>query len=580
MAYQAQFPFDTPVSRRTALRALAATASAVVLAACGSASQPAPSSASPSAALASPAAATASKPAAPSAAPASAGASTAASAPAAAGSAAGTSAAAIAKPATSSAPRPGGTLRVGIPADIASLDGIVRGSYDSVWLVYDRLVTYDEKLKPQPMLAESWDLNSDYSQITLHLRKGVTWHSGREFTSDDVKWNFLRVRDPKAGYGDFATQSGWFTTIDTPDKNTIVLKSDAPRPAMFDLFQQFNMGDQPSLEGPDAKTKAVGTGPFVFKEWVQGDHVTVNKNPNYWQTGRPYLDSIVNTIRGGDQPTLAALEGGQSDIISTSSYSDVARLKQDPKYTVWLHPSPGTFYEFAFLTTVKPFDNKVVRQAFNWAINRQRIADTFKGFASPIDLQWYTSSPGYDEAKNKAYTFDLAKAKALLQQAGVSNLSPEIIVAQTSPLNSLGGLQIYQADLATLGVNLKITQYDQASWANHVLGHDYGGMYATVDVIANLYPIDNLNGPTWRPAPNNTAWDTPEWKDLFTKVASEADATKQKALYGQMNDYILDQSWAMPVTTGPAIRVSTAKVKGLTTNQYGAWYYTDAYLEA
>jgi len=105
-------------------------------------------------------------------------------------------------------------------------------------------------------------------------------------------------------------------------------------------------------------------------------------------------------------------------------------------------------------------------------------------------------------------------------------------------------------------------------------------MYATPDVAANLYPIENLNGPTWRPAPNNTAWNQPEWTDLFNQVASEADPAKQKALYARMNDYILDQSWAMPIAYGPAFRVSTSKVKGLTTNQYGAWYYTEAYLEA
>jgi peptide/nickel transport system substrate-binding protein len=474
----------------------------------------------------------------------------------------------------------GGTLRVGIPADIAALDGIVRGAYDSVWLVYDRLVTYDENLKPQPMLAESWDVNSDYTQISLHLRKGVTWHSGRDFTSDDVRWNILRVRDPKAGYGDFATQSNWFSTIDTPDKYTVVLKSDVSRPAMFDFFQQFNLGDQPTLEGPDAKTTAIGTGPFIFKEWVQGDHITVTKNPNYWQSGKPYLDGIVNTIRAGDQPTLAALEGGAVDIISTSAFSDVARLNKDGNYTVWQHPSPGSFYEFAFLCSQSPFDNKVVRQAFNWSINRPRIAATFQGFSQPIDLQWYTSAPAYDASKNNAYTFDLAKAKSLLNQAGVSNLSTEIIVTQANPLNSLGGLQIYQADLATLGVTLKITTYDPASWAGHVLGHDYNAMYATPDVAANLYPIENLNGPTWRPAPNNTAWNQPEWTDLFNQVASEADPAKQKVLYAKLNDYILDQSWAMPIAYGPAFRVSTSKVKGLTTNQYGAWYYTEAYLEA
>ena len=118
-----------------------------------------------------------------------------------------------------------------------------------------------------------------------------------------------------------------------------------------------------------------------------------------------------------------------------------------------VHPSSGTFYELAFLTSVKPFDNKLVRQAFNWAIDRERNAtQVFQGFAQPVNLQWSPSSPAYDAAKNKTYNFDLDKAKSLLQQAGVSGLTTDIIVSSASPLNTLGFLQIYQADLAKIGV--------------------------------------------------------------------------------------------------------------------------------
>lgn len=484
-------------------------------------------------------------------------------------------------PAAAGQPKSGGTLRIGVPTDIVTLDPVVRGGapYESTWLTFDRLVTYDDKLEPLPMLAESWDVSSDYTQVQLNLRKGVTWHTGREFTSDDVKWNFMRVRDPAAGYGDFAAQSAWFTTIDTPDKYTVVLKSDQSRPSMFDFFQQFNMGDRNVVEGPDAKTTSSGTGPFTFVEWVQGDHITLARNKNYWNTGKPLLDSIVVRIFAGDQPGTLAMEGGTLDVLRSGAIPDVARLKADSSYNVLVHPSSGTFYELAFLTSVPPFDNKIVRQAFNWAINRERLAtQVFQGFAQPLNLQWSPSSPAYDADKNKTYTQDLDKAKSLLDQAGVSDLSTDVIVTSASPLNSLGFLQIYQADLAKIGVTLNIKGYDPASWAGNVLGHTYNAMYATGDVVANLMPINNLNGPTWRPSPNNTDWDTPEWRDFIRKVATEPDAARQKALYAAMNDYILDQCWAMPVSTNPQILVTRSNVQGLTLNQYGAWYFTDAYL--
>ncbi|HEX8969420.1 MAG TPA: ABC transporter substrate-binding protein [Chloroflexota bacterium] len=561
-------PSSSRLSRRSALRLFASGAGLTVLAACGVGSPAAPTSAP---ATAPPAPTTA-------AAPAAKPAPTVASQPTVAVSAPTPTA-----PPASAQPKTGGTLRVGVPTDIVTLDPVVRGGapYESTWLTFDRLVTYDEKLTPLPMLAESWDLSPDYTQVKLNLRKGVTWHTGREFTSDDVKWNFIRVQDPKAGYGDFAAQSAWFTTIDTPDKYTVVLKSEQSRPSMFDFFQQFNMGDRTVLEGPDAKTTSSGTGPYTFVEWVQGDHITLARNKNYWRTGRPYLDSILIRIFAGDQPGTLAMEGGTLDLLRSGAIPDVARFKADPSYQVLVHPSSGTFYELAFLTSVKPFDNKLVRQAFNWAIDRDRNAtQAFQGFAQPINLQWSPSSPAYDADKNRTYTFNLDKAKALLGQAGVSDLTTDVIVTAASPLNTLGFLQIYQADLAKIGVTLNIKTYDPATWAGNVLGHTYNAMYATGDVVANLLPINNLNGPTWRPSPNNTDWDTPEWKEIVAQVATEPDAARQKTLYARMNDYILDQSWAMPIATNPQILVATNKLKGVTTNQYGAWYFTDAWLDA
>jgi peptide/nickel transport system substrate-binding protein len=496
--------------------------------------------------------------------------------PAAAGAVGGTAS----KPAGGQ-PRTGGTLRVGVPSDIVTLDGIVRGGqpYESAWLIYDRLVTYDDTLKPLPMLAESWDVTPDYKQIKMNLRKNVTWHSGREFTSDDVKWNFVRVRDPKAGFGDFALQSSWFTTVETPDKYTVILTSEQSRPSMFDFFQQFNLNDPVTMEGPDARTKAIGTGPFTFVEWAQGEHITIAKNKNYWQTGKPYLDGIVARIMPDLPAGIAAVEAGAVDLLRTESFRDVARLKQDPNYQVFLHPNAGRYFELAFKYTAAPFDNKLVRQAFNWAIDRQRLVDTFAGFAQPLNLQWTPSSPAYDASKNQTYSLNLDKARSLLQQAGVGDFETEVWVQTAVPLNSLGFLQIYQADLAKIGVKLNISTADPAAWTAGVLSRTYKAIYATGDVLGNLHPISNLNGPTWRPKPNNTDWETPEWTDIWTQVSTEVDPARQKPLFARLNDYILDQCFAIPVCTGPQILLGSSKVKGLEPVSYGAWILTNAWLD-
>ena len=230
--------------------------------------------------------------------------------------------AAAGKPAAAAAPpRTGGTLRVAIPADITSLDGHISSSNLSVTTgnIFDRLVAYDVKLQPQPMLAESWDVSSDFARVKLNLRKGVQWHTGREFTADDVKYNLLRGRDPKVATGTYVNQANWFSSIEAPDKYTLVCQSDVSRPAMFDYFNALNMIDPVTAEGPNPKTETVGTGPFSYVEWVQGDHLTMARNPNYWRANRPYVDSLVISVVRDVVAMATRLEAGALDAINAPS---------------------------------------------------------------------------------------------------------------------------------------------------------------------------------------------------------------------------------------------------------------------
>jgi peptide/nickel transport system substrate-binding protein len=495
------------------------------------------------------------------------------------------------QPASGSTPAPakpvgqarlGGTLNIGLAAEPANVDGHTRtpGSPESVWLAFDRLTQYDDKLKAQPALAESWDLTSDYKQIKFNLRKGVTWHSGRELTSDDIKWNFLRVRDPKVAASTLGAYSAWFTTIDLPDKNTVILKSEQPRPTMFDAFELFNMLDPQVMEGPDAKSTAPGTGPFILQEWAQGDHMTFVKNKNYWQSGKPLLDGITVKIFRGEQPAMSALEGGALDALRLDSVRDVIRLKGDPKFTAWEHPNPGTFFELAFNVTVPPFDNKTVRQAFNYAFDRKRFAEQiYLGTATPSALPWSASSPGYDAVKAKAYAFDLDKARALLKEAGVSNLELDVIgIANGYPLMETF-MQAYQADLATLNVKLNIKLMEAAQWIDQANNHKYSGMYYSGDNNAHVNPATLWSGsPGWRPLGiNNSGWDNPQWKDYVATISVETDPAKQKTLISQINDFALDQSWVFPVASQPAILMSTNKLQGVVPTMHNGFYYDAAW---
>ena len=479
-------------------------------------------------------------------------------------------------------PKQGGTLRIGLAAEPANIDGHVRtpGSDLSYWLAFDRLIDYDQKAQPQPGLAESWEVTPDYKSVTFHLRKGVTFHSGREFTSDDVKWNFMRVRDPKLAGSTLGAYSLWWSSIDTPDAYTVTLKSEQSRPTLFDTLQLFNMLDQVSMQGADAKSTAVGTGPFVLQEWVQGDHFTFVKNKNYWKSGKPYLDGLNVRIFHGEQPAMNELEGGTLDAMRMSSVQDIVRLKKDPTYAVVEHPNPGTFWEIGFNVSRPPFDNKTVRHAFNYAFNRQYLAQTlYQGTAVPIALPWSASSPGYDAVKTGSYAFDLDKARTLLSDARVSGQDLDVVLSPGQPVVE-SMMQVYQADLAKLGFNLKVNVMEAAAWVDTVNNAKYNGVYLSGDNNAHVNPGTLWSSsPGWRPVPgNNSGWKNDQWTQLVSSLSTEPDESKRKALIAQINDYVLDQTWVFSICSNPSILVTSSKLQGLVPALYNGWFFDGAWL--
>jgi peptide/nickel transport system substrate-binding protein len=561
------------LSRRAALRFFGVSAATALLAACGVAPQAAAPTSAPAAPTTPPK-------------PADAGPTSAAKPTAAAASqpTVGVAAAQPTPAAGAGQPRRGGVVQYSIQADLSSIDGHVRtpGAVDSLWLAFDRLTTYDQKLQPQPGLAESWEVSPDYKQVKFNLRKGVTYHTGREFTSDDVKWNLERVRRPDAASGQYASQSNWWTTIETPDKNTVILKSENSRPAVFDLFENLNILDKETIDieaGPK-QTKVIGTGPFIFKEWVQGDHISLDRNPNYWDSGKPYLDGLQANVRDIQSATVQ-LEGGSLHLIRNPLVDDTARLEKDPNFVKILHPNPGTFFEYGLDCTKPPLDNKLVRQALNYALNRQRLSDLYRGNVTVGALPWGPSSPAYDAAKNKAFAFDLDKARSLLNQAGATNIELENIIIKGSYPVQETFLQVYQSDLAQIGVKMTPKLVDAATWLDQANNVKYTGMWASGDNYANLNPGSLFAvSPGWRVFPNNDGFKEPRWAELVASANSETDPVKQKQLFSDINDYVLDQCFTYAVSDNPVWWVASKKFHGLTPTLHQGFLWTDAWLEA
>ena len=545
------------LSRRAALGLVFSSASAALLAACAGAATPAAPTAAPAAAP---------KPttAAPAAAP---------TQPAPAAVPTVTSATPTPLTASASQIKTGGTLRVGIVGDITNLDPFQWSPNNSntVGQVHDQLITFDEKFNPQPRLAESWELSSDNKQVKFNLRKGVQYHNGREFTSDDVKYTLLKAQDPKTvNRATVGPGASYWSGVETPDKYTVILSSDVPRPGAFDSILYLRILDKDTTEGPDAATTMNGTGPFRFVEWSSGDHIKLAKNPNYWESGLPYLNEIDIKVFNDQPAMVVALESGATDVAFAPPVQDSARLKADPKWNVYNNAELGQYFYLQMNTTTPPTDNKMLRQAIAYALDRQRFADVImKGFAGiPKDLPWPTASAAYEADKNDHYTMDLAKAKAMVAESGVEN--PQFDLAY--PLASFSGeyaqlAQVIQQDLAQIGVTVTLKPMEIAAFTQAGIGvkPPYTGARLNASAFTNVSePTSHfILSSVFGSAINQSAFYDDEYKVLIASTANDPDAAKRKQGYSKINDYLLDQAYALVISGYPNILAQGPNVRDL-----------------
>ncbi|MBV9582326.1 MAG: ABC transporter substrate-binding protein, partial [Chloroflexi bacterium] len=432
-----------------------------------------------------------------------------------------------------------------------------------IFHVFDRLILLDDSLNWQPRLAESWDITPDYTRFTLHLRKNVQYHSGREFTSDDVVWNLNRVKDPSVGGGIFASYVAPIQSVENPDKYTIVITARQPYPYISHILQTMNMLDPVTMQQPDGVNNPVGTGPFRFVEYAQGDHLTLAKNPNYWRSGLPYLDQLQMPIFTDPQTMVTSLESGSLDAAVNVALRDAARLQNDDHYQVIVNKNSGASYAIICNTTADPTSNKALRQAVQYSIDRQRIADTvLLGLGAPNNLPWFPTSPAYDAAKDRTYTFDLDKAKSLLQQTGLS--TPSIDVNYSTAIAEFGAIaQIIQADIARIGVTLNLKPTDPPQLASMQYQVKYPGISGGTPLFGQAHPGVQFGSPYWGPLNNWTGLKNDQFTAVATTMSTEVDPSRTAQAYAAFNDYVLDQSFTISIATFLPRMAVTAQVHGV-----------------
>jgi peptide/nickel transport system substrate-binding protein len=371
----------------------------------------------------------------------------------------------------------GGTLTVTLSADPSSLNPMLSQTsptFATANQVFDTLVKYDSKFNPVPWLATSWTISDEGKTFEFILNEGIKWHDGTPFTNDDIVFTFGEL-GPKFS-NTYKLVMKDLIGIDAGTPGKITFRFSKPVGAFmaylgdpnFNILPKHIYASGDPQQNP-ANSAPIGTGPFKFKEWARGDHLTFERNPDYWQKGLPHFDTLVFRPVANPATSVGAIEQGGVQLVVGSVPPINALALQSRKDIATLAPSvlARTLDLWPNLRS-KPLSDLKVRQAISLAVDRPRMVTSI-GFDQTVTARGPIGSGSPYMAKSlPELVQDKKKAEALLDEAGYPrkdgkmrfSLLLRVVSSQTQFVNTA---QIVKEDLADLGIEVNIEATEQTA---------------------------------------------------------------------------------------------------------------------
>lgn len=447
---------------------------------------------------------------------------------------------------------PGGTLRIGVQGDPVELDpGLVL--LDAAGLVidfsYEGLTHEGPDLSPQPRLATDWTVSEDGLTYTFNLRQGVTFHNGRAFVADDVKYTIDRIMNPDTGspwQGDTAS----IDTVEVVGDTTVALHLNRPDVSILSTLTRrgFVIVPQEEVEANgDLRQVMVGTGPFRFVEFIPNSHVVLEKNVDYWLEGRPYLDGVeIQVIPDGTARTTA-LVSGTVDLIESTPAKDYSLIDADSNLQRFGGDSANLRW-IVFNQRIEPWSRKEVRQAVAKGVVRQQMIDAAVfGEGQPIEGVYPASFwAGWPEPAPEG---DIEAAAAELAELDLpADLNPSILSWSEYDF-LLNTSLVLQEQLNQMGISSEIDAVENATYLERHFAGDFdiavmgaGGYRDPNDFLAQAWSTDGVT--------NAAGYSNPVMDELLLAAVAETDQDARRELYLQIQELgIEDLPWLMLYTS-------------------------------
>jgi peptide/nickel transport system substrate-binding protein len=458
-----------------------------------------------------------------------------------------------------------GTLRYGYALDAQFTDHFdpakSTGNCDAIVIqqIYDTLLHRDAAGNLLPGLVQKWDIASDGMSVTFHLRPGVRFQDGTAFDANAVRVGLLHNQpNPQL------TSLLLIDHIDVVDPTTvkIALKKAAPLNFLYAMTSRDGMIVS-SAALNTADKQPVGAGPFRFTGYQPGSKISVTRFPEYWGNDQWKIRAIDFTQVGTGPPAVTALKSGALDFIRFEAES-YGGLKSSPNIGVAVQPT-GSYLQFQFRFD-KPFDDIRVRQAFNYAIDRKQINEIVNAGQGEVASQTYPkSSPGYDPSLANVYSYDPAKARQLLADAGYPNgLTIEMVIPGGNIANMERQGALLQQQLQAVGVTPKVTRINGSDIATNYYQQRKGNAFAAAR-LNDPYLINQI----WNAYGKGefvaiyTNQERQDITDLANQAFRETDTQKYNAIVKQASKIVVDQALEVPIAFTPQfVAYDKARVGG------------------
>ena len=454
-------------------------------------------------------------------------------------------------------PKSGGTLTVVLNSPVPHLNNAIRSGTTTGYpatKIFASPLRLGMNYEYEPYLAESWEFSDDKKSLTLHLRD-AKFHDGTPVTSKDVAFSIMTIKAKHP----FKTMFQPVEGVDTPDPKTAVIRLSHEHPALLmaltpplcPILPEHVYGGEGDIRENPANTQPVGSGPFKVASFKSDEYLVLERNEDFFIPGRPYLDKIVFRVIPDAASRTLAMENQEADMYpELENPANILRMKKKEFLTATPegYSLIGPLGWLEFNTRKAPFDNKQVRQAISYAIDRKAFTqNVFRGMADIATGPIAPGTPFYTADVNH-YDVDLDKANKMLDEAGYPRNGDGIrfkmiIDAETNP----DLLQQYLlSQLKKIGVEVEArVSPDFPTWTERT---SHGEHDATINVVYNwgdpvigvhrTYISSNIKDGM--PYSNTAQYSNPKVDELLEKAGKEMDAEKRKALYAEFQKIVVD----------------------------------------